>query len=71
MANLREFDARAALCRRFAKQDPVSRHVWLAEAERWSRLAHARLDMETDTVRWKPNQAFELAGRVREKVGTP
>jgi hypothetical protein len=43
MASLLECNARAALCRRRAKLEPVSRDIWLAEAERWSRLAHARL----------------------------
>ena len=43
MAGLPEFIARAALCRRLAKLEPASGHLWLAEAEKWSRLAQARL----------------------------
>jgi hypothetical protein len=38
-----DFDARAAMCRRFAKVEPGNRCVWLAEAERWSVLARTRL----------------------------
>jgi hypothetical protein len=33
-----EFSARAALCRQLARREPDSRVLWLAEAERWSRL---------------------------------
>jgi hypothetical protein len=33
-----EFSARAALCRQLARREPDSRDLWLAEAERWSRL---------------------------------
>jgi len=43
MASLLECNARAALCRRLAKLDPSSKDIWLAEAERWSRLAQAKL----------------------------
>jgi len=35
------------LCRRLAKLEPVSRHLWIAEAERWSRLARAKLQPQT------------------------
>jgi hypothetical protein len=38
MTSLVEFNARAALCRQFAKLEPGSKELWLAEAERWSRL---------------------------------
>ncbi len=44
MTSLLEFNARAALCRRFARQEPGSRHIWLAEAERWSRLTKEDTD---------------------------
>lgn len=33
-----ECNARAALCRQFARLEPNSKDIWLAEAERWSRL---------------------------------
>jgi hypothetical protein len=33
-----EFSARAALCRQLARREPKSKSLWLAEAERWSRL---------------------------------
>ena len=36
-----EFNARAALCRRLARREPNSKNLWLAEAERWSRLTLA------------------------------
>ena len=36
-----EFNARAALCRRLARREPNSKNLWLAEAERWSRLTFA------------------------------
>jgi hypothetical protein len=38
MTSLLEFSARAALCRQLAKREPDSKILWLAEAERWSRL---------------------------------
>jgi hypothetical protein len=38
MTSLLEFNARAALCRHFARLEPDSRYIWLAEAERWARL---------------------------------
>jgi len=43
MTRLIEYNARAALCRRLAKLEPVSRDKWLAEAERWTRLAQASM----------------------------
>jgi hypothetical protein len=43
MTRLIEYNARAALCRRLAKLEPVSRDIWLAEAERWTRLAQASM----------------------------
>jgi hypothetical protein len=36
-----EFSARAALCRQLAGREPNSKNLWLAEAERWSRLTLA------------------------------
>lgn len=36
-----EFSARAALCRQLARREPNSEILWLAEAERWSRLTLA------------------------------
>jgi hypothetical protein len=38
MTGLLEFGARAALCRQLARREPDSEILWLAEAERWSRL---------------------------------
>jgi hypothetical protein len=40
MTNLLEFNARAELCRKLAKLEPRASCIWLAEAERWSRLTH-------------------------------
>jgi hypothetical protein len=37
--SLLEFNARVELCRKFAKLEPHASYIWLAEAERWSRLA--------------------------------
>jgi hypothetical protein len=36
-----ESGARAHLCRRLAELEPHNRDLWLAEAERWSRLDEA------------------------------
>ena len=44
MKSLVEFNARAALCRQFAVLEPNSRYIWLAEAERWSRLTRENKD---------------------------
>jgi hypothetical protein len=38
MTNLLESNARAALCRQLAELEPDSKNLWLAEADRWSRL---------------------------------
>jgi hypothetical protein len=38
MTSLLEFHARAELCRRFARLEPQTASVWLAEAESWSSL---------------------------------
>jgi hypothetical protein len=40
MTNLLEFNARAELCRKLAKLEPRASCIWLAEADRWSRLTH-------------------------------
>jgi hypothetical protein len=40
---IQEFDARAALCRRLAKLEPLNGQLWLAEAEKWSRLAQTEM----------------------------
>ena len=68
MANLREFDARAALCRQFAKLDPASRHVWLAEAERWAGLAQMISRSQADAASRRTNESRQVSGRTREKV---
>jgi hypothetical protein len=39
MKNVMEFRAKAKLCRQLAICEPKNRIYWLAEAERWSRLA--------------------------------
>jgi hypothetical protein len=39
MKNVVEFRAQAKLCRQFAMWEPKNSSLWLAEAERWSRLA--------------------------------
>jgi hypothetical protein len=39
MKNVVEFRAQAKLCRQLAIYEPKNRIYWLAEAERWSRLA--------------------------------
>jgi hypothetical protein len=50
MASFLELNARAALCRRLAKLEPASSHVWLAEAERWSQLAQIQLQAQNRDV---------------------
>jgi hypothetical protein len=39
MKNVMEFRAQARLCRQLAIREPKHGIYWLAEAERWSRLA--------------------------------
>ena len=58
--SLLECNARAALCRQLARLEPDSKNLWLAEAERWSRLTQApnvtvvtRLREPAGTWRWK------------------
>jgi hypothetical protein len=70
VANLQEFNARAALCRRLAKLEPVSRHLWIAEAERWSRLARAKLPSQAgDDKDVVPGHANETtAGAERDDL---
>ncbi len=57
MTSLLEFNARAALCRQLARLEPDSKTLWLAEAERWSRLkrepeAATRPDEPAETWCW-------------------
>jgi hypothetical protein len=37
MKTLREFRAKAALCRQLAVREPANRDLWFAEAEKWRR----------------------------------
>jgi hypothetical protein len=37
MKKLREFRAKAALCRQLAVREPANRDLWFAEAEKWLR----------------------------------
>ena len=58
-----EFSARAALCRQLARREPKSRILWLAEAERWSRLTlppHATVvtSEHRNTDGWDALEAF-------------
>ena len=46
MTRLIEYNARAALCRRLARLEPVSKDLWLAEAERWTRPAQASMGVQ-------------------------
>ena len=41
-----ESSARAHLCRRLAEFEPHNRDLWLAEADRWSRLAQTEQQAE-------------------------
>lgn len=43
MKNLAEFRAQATLCRQLAICEPKNSSLWLAEAERWSRLAQKEI----------------------------
>ena len=38
MTSIQELSARAALCRQLARLEPDSKSLWLAEADRWTRL---------------------------------
>ena len=59
-----EFSARAALCRQLARREPKSKILWLAEAERWSRLTlppHATVvtsEQHRNTDGWDALEAF-------------
>jgi hypothetical protein len=57
-----EFSARAALCRQLARREPKSKILWLAEAERWSRLTLAPHDAVASEYRnpdgWDALEAF-------------
>jgi hypothetical protein len=39
MTSRLEFDSRAMLCKQLAMREPGSQVLWLAEAEKWSRLS--------------------------------
>ncbi len=43
MKNVVEFRAQASLCRQLAVCDPKNSDHWMAEAERWSRLAQEEI----------------------------
>jgi hypothetical protein len=60
MTSLQELSARAVLCRQLANLEPDSRNLWLAEAERWSRLTRepggasgTRCDEPAETWCWE------------------
>jgi hypothetical protein len=62
MTAFAECNARAALCRRLAKLEPVSSYIWQAEAERWSRLAQGRLlAVRLKHVLRQPRETLETA----------
>jgi len=46
MTSLQECNACAELCRQFARREPNSRNLWLAEAEMWSRLTHEQMSWQ-------------------------
>ena len=48
MKNIVEFRARATLCRQLAMCEPKNRSYWLAEAEKWSRLAQDEISSHYD-----------------------
>jgi hypothetical protein len=48
MRSLLEFSARAALCRQLANVEPDSKNLWLAEADRWSRLKEPDVEADGD-----------------------
>jgi len=58
MTSLQECNARAQLCREFARLELNSKNIWLAEAERWSRLTR-----EPDVVARAPCRAS------RDRIG--
>ena len=45
MKNVMEFRAQARLCRQLAMREPKNGIYWLAEAERWSRLAQDEISV--------------------------
>lgn len=51
MRTLADLDARAVLCRRLAEIEPHHRRLWLAEADKWLRLARADLPPAHQTFR--------------------
>jgi hypothetical protein len=49
MENAQQCRAIALLCRQQASIHPQDSWKWLAQAERWEHLAHARLVLKADT----------------------
>ena len=66
-----EFNARAALCRRLAKLEPDSKNIWLAEAERWSRLTQqpsaAVVAVMVNQSRHRTGKSYRSAGASTSK----
>jgi hypothetical protein len=56
MRSLLECSARAALCRQLANLEPDSKNLWLAEADRWSRLREP--DAEADRGHAEPAETW-------------
>ena len=74
MTSFLEFSARAALCRQLARREPNSKDVWLAEAERWSRLTLAPCVAAMTPVDWSADRgdAFEaFLGDISRWAGNP
>ena len=65
MTSQLEFNSRAALCREFARREPESRALWMAEAESWSRLDRNRFCFKFKaTAKHSPSR--QAAGIVRK-----
>jgi hypothetical protein len=61
MENAQQCRAIALLCRQQASIHPQDSWKWLAQAERWEHLAHARLVLKADTSKPSNNPAGRSA----------
>jgi hypothetical protein len=64
MKNVAEFRAQAKLCRQLAMREPKNRIYWLAEAERWTRLAQDEISshyIECNTFQFSDDTAVQLS----------
>jgi hypothetical protein len=64
-----ELNARVELCRKFAKLEPHASYIWLAEAERWSRLTREPFAIDEHVIFVAARRARAADIQMRRALG--